>query len=144
MSDKQRLSVKSKVSDWRCGQLQVDLHAPVPRGSRPRDTIAAICKPAQCSSPHSSLALPQLGAEIRRFPFNVWKATNFDEFKTELERLHCLSGIPFFIYYIDPTHGDLLPINNNDNFGLALANCSANQRCLKLHLQTKGACYVIF
>lgn len=94
----------------------------------------------------SPFCSPQLGAEIRRFSLNTRKTTKFDEFKTELERLHALFEVPFFVYYIDPNHGDLLPINNNDNFALAVTNSSLNhpyQPCLKLHLQTKGACYVI-
>ena len=48
------------------------------------------------------------------------KSLKFEEFKTELEQLHGLFEIPFFIYYTDPIHGDLLPINNDDNFALGI------------------------
>lgn len=79
----------------------------------------------------------KLNAEFRRF--SLKKTLKFEEFKTELEQLHGLFEIPFFIYYTDPIHGDLLPINNDDNFALAI---SLVVPCLKLHLQTKGESWI--
>lgn len=57
-----------------------------------------------------------------------------------MEKLHFLQDIPFTVTYTD-THGDLLPINNDDNFALALSTAAvstAKQPVLRILLQRKG------
>jgi len=61
--------------------------------------------------------------------------TRYDEFCQLVEGLHCLHSMPFVITYTDPD-GDLLPINNDENFAVAL---SSAQPVLRLHIQKKGA-----
>ena len=62
------------------------------------------------------------------------KVGKFSEFNESLGKLHQLQTIPFVITYTD-THGDLLPINNDDNFGLALSTANP---VLKILVQKKG------
>lgn len=100
-------------------------------------------------------------SEFRRF--SLKKTLKFEEFKSELEQLHGLTDIPFFVYYTDPTHGDLLPINNDDNFALGIKflniiklkkrlkfqlnlflAISLAVPCLKLHLQTSSKGFFFF
>ena len=59
----------------------------------------------------------------------------FEEFRSLLEKLHQIEDIPFLISYTDPKDGDLLPINNDDNFSLALQNA---RPLLRVLLQRKG------
>jgi partitioning defective protein 6 len=73
-------------------------------------------------------------AEFRRFAINRQKIPRFEEFYTLVEQLHALRSIPFTITYTDP-EGDLLPINNDDNFALAL---STARPVLRLNIQHKG------
>jgi len=61
-------------------------------------------------------------------------ALRFDDFYHLLQDLHCLQSVPFIITYTDP-EGDLLPINNDENFAVAL---SLAQPVLRLHIQHKG------
>ena len=63
----------------------------------------------------------------------------FDEFYTLLEMLHKLKSLPFSIYYTDPKDGDLLPINNDDNFARAL-NIAAP--LLRIFLLRKGRYFI--
>ena len=58
----------------------------------------------------------------------------FDEFYRLVEDIHCLQSVPFIITYTDHD-GDLLPINNDENFAVAL---SSAQPVLRLHIQQKG------
>ncbi|XP_011180007.2 partitioning defective protein 6 [Zeugodacus cucurbitae] len=60
-------------------------------------------------------------AEFRRWSFKRHgDLQNFEDFSALIEKLHRLHTIQFIILYIDPRDNDLLPINNDDNFGRAL------------------------
>ncbi|KAM8720877.1 hypothetical protein ACLKA7_006855 [Drosophila subpalustris] len=60
-------------------------------------------------------------AEFRRWSFKRHETEqSFDKFASLIEQLHKLANIQFLILYIDPRDNDLLPINNDDNFGRAL------------------------
>lgn len=76
----------------------------------------------------------QFDAEFRRF--SVTRDSKYEVFAQLVEQLHGLGEIPFVITYTDPVHGDLLPINNSDNFGKAL---STARPLLKLLIQRKGS-----
>lgn len=76
-------------------------------------------------------------AEFRRFSVDRGKQHKFDEFHGIVERLHFLVDIPFIITYTD-IHGDLLPINNDDNFHLAL---NTAKPALRINVQKKGESY---
>lgn len=52
-----------------------------------------------------------------------------------LETLHHLSDIPFVVSYTDPKDGDLLPLNNDDNLGIALQKAKP---LLRVIIQRKG------
>jgi len=52
-----------------------------------------------------------------------------------IEQLHKLANIQFLILYIDPRDNDLLPINNDDNFGRALKTA---RPLLRVIVQRKG------
>lgn len=58
-----------------------------------------------------------------------------------IEHFHKLFTIPFNIFYADPVHGDLLPINNDVNFGLAI---SSAKPLLRLFVQRKGNVTLLF
>jgi len=73
-------------------------------------------------------------AEFRRFAINRQPIPRFEEFYVLVEKLHALQSIPFSITYTDP-EGDLLPINNNDNFAVALTNA---RPVLRLIIQQRG------
>jgi len=78
----------------------------------------------------------QFDAEFRRFSVSRQKTLRFDDFYHLVEDLHTLQSVPFIITYTDP-EGDLLPINNDENFAVAL---SSAQPVLRLHIQQKGRC----
>jgi len=59
---------------------------------------------------------------------------SYDEFYQTVERLHGLQLVPFVITYTDP-EGDLLPINNNENYAVAVASA---RPLLRVHIQRKG------
>ncbi|XP_071482333.1 partitioning defective 6 homolog beta-like [Diadema antillarum] len=63
----------------------------------------------------------KLDAEFRRFTINPNKVATFEDFYTFLERMHRLNDVPFLVGYTDP-QGDLLPINNDDNYLKALTS----------------------
>lgn len=52
-----------------------------------------------------------------------------------MERLHHLNNLQFLISYVDPRDNDLLPINNDDNYGRAL---STAKPLLRVMVQRKG------
>lgn len=61
---------------------------------------------------------------------------NYEEFKYLLAGRHGFSAdFNFLIWYTDPTDGDLLPINNDNNFERALL---AARPLLRIFLQRKG------
>ncbi|XP_013788218.1 partitioning defective protein 6-like [Limulus polyphemus] len=74
-------------------------------------------------------------AEFRRFSVERSKLTKYEEFYKQIEQLHKLYDLPFTICYSDPIHGDLLPINNDDNFVRAV---SAAKPLLRIIIQRKG------
>ena len=76
----------------------------------------------------------QFESEFRRFSLSRDKIESFNEFYSTVATLHRLPSESFFITYTDP-EGDLLPINNNDNFKVAVANA---RPLLRLHVQLKG------
>lgn len=77
----------------------------------------------------------KLDAEYRRFSINKSKILRYEEFYHLLESLHRLKDIPFIVCYTDPKDGDLLPINNDDNYMLAI---TTTQTILRLTIQRKG------
>jgi len=82
----------------------------------------------------------QFDAEFRRFSVSRQKAYRFDDFYHLVEGVHCLQSVPFIITYTDP-EGDLLPINNDENFAVAL---SSAQPVLRLHIQQKGVLMMLY
>ena len=59
---------------------------------------------------------------------------SFEDFYKRIEDLHGLHKVPFLITYTDP-EGDLLPINNDDNYLKAL---STARPVIRLCVQRKG------
>lgn len=52
-----------------------------------------------------------------------------------VEKLHRLNNLQFLISYVDPRDNDLLPINNDDNYGRAI---STAKPLLRVMVQRKG------
>ncbi|XP_055376210.1 partitioning defective protein 6 [Condylostylus longicornis] len=75
-------------------------------------------------------------AEFRRWGFSR-NRTSFDFFQSLVEQLHRLNNLEFEIFYVDPSDNDLLPINNDDNFGRALKTAKP---LLRVIVQRKGDC----
>ncbi|KRZ01766.1 Partitioning defective protein 6 [Trichinella zimbabwensis] len=73
-------------------------------------------------------------AEFRRFSVDTVSAGSFEQFHKLVEQLHKLEEIPFTLCYNDP-HGDLLPINNDENYRKALETA---RPLLRLLIQRKG------
>lgn len=84
------------------------------------------------------LYFSQFDAEFRRF--SVSRKGKYDEFHELVEELHHLSEVPFLIHYIDPKDGDLLPINNDDNLGIAAQHAMP---LLRIIIQRKGKIYTV-
>ncbi|KAF4522223.1 hypothetical protein B566_EDAN009067 [Ephemera danica] len=74
-------------------------------------------------------------AEFRRFSVRRDEGPTYEEFRALLEQLHSLTEEPFLVSYTDPRDGDLLPINNDDNFGRALRSA---RPLLRIIIQRKG------
>nr|CAG4644957.1 EOG090X09SP [Leptodora kindtii] len=74
-------------------------------------------------------------AEFRRFHLRKEMLPNYEDFRQMLERLHGLQIDQTFIRYTDPNDGDLLPINNDDNFARAI---QAARPLLRIHIQRRG------
>ena len=64
-------------------------------------------------------------AEFRRFSLNSHKDT-YVTFIHQIEFLHRLGSVDTVITYTDPVHGDLLPINNEENFSKAKKSCNSH------------------
>lgn len=75
----------------------------------------------------------KFGAEFRRFSLDRSKPGRFDEFYGLLQHVHRIPNTEVFVGYAD-VHGDLLPINNDDNYHLAIATAAP---LLRLFLQRK-------
>ncbi|VVD00041.1 unnamed protein product [Leptidea sinapis] len=74
-------------------------------------------------------------AEFRRFSLNKSEKLKYEQFKALIEKLHRIHDIPILISYTDPGDGDLLPINNDDNFARALLTAKP---MLRVIIQRKG------
>ncbi|XP_056622373.1 partitioning defective 6 homolog alpha [Triplophysa dalaica] len=62
-------------------------------------------------------------AEYRRFALKRNGAGDFQEFYQLLQTIHRIPGVDVLLGYAD-IHGDLLPINNDDNFHKALSSAN--------------------
>lgn len=80
-------------------------------------------------------ACKQFDAEFRRFSMVKSEVAGFSAFYQRLQAFHKLNEIEFLIFYTDPSHGDLLPINNDENLAKAI---SSAKPFLRLILQRKG------
>lgn len=78
--------------------------------------------------------MSQFGAEFRRFSLDRSKPGRFDEFYGLLQHVHRIPNVELLVGYAD-VHGDLLPINNDDNYHKAITTASP---LLRLFLQRKG------
>ncbi|KAL2079898.1 hypothetical protein ACEWY4_023691 [Coilia grayii] len=61
------------------------------------------------------------GAEFRRFSVDRVKPGKFEEFYRLIMHIHRIANMEVMIGYAD-VHGDLLPINNDDNFCKAVTS----------------------
>ncbi|KAK6303927.1 hypothetical protein J4Q44_G00263810 [Coregonus suidteri] len=75
----------------------------------------------------------KFGAEFRRFSLDRSKPGRFDEFYGLLQHVHRIPNVDLLVGYAD-VHGDLLPINNDDNYQKAM---SVANPLLRLFLQRK-------
>lgn len=78
--------------------------------------------------------LLQFEAEYRRFALKRNGPGGFQEFYLLLQTIHRIPGVDVLLGYAD-VHGDLLPINNDDNFHKAVS--SANP-LLRIIITKKG------
>ncbi|XP_061629123.1 partitioning defective 6 homolog alpha [Phyllopteryx taeniolatus] len=62
-------------------------------------------------------------AEYRRFAFKRNCPGGFQEFYTLLQTIHRIPEVDMLLGYVDD-HGDLLPINNDDNFHKAVSSAN--------------------
>ncbi|KAF6717336.1 Partitioning defective 6-like protein beta [Oryzias melastigma] len=76
----------------------------------------------------------KFGAEFRRFSLDRSKPGRFDEFYGLLQHVHRIPNVELLVGYAD-VHGDLLPINNDDNYHKAITTANP---LLRLFLQRKG------
>ncbi|EPY80425.1 hypothetical protein CB1_000831001 [Camelus ferus] len=65
----------------------------------------------------------EFGAEFRRFSLDRQKPGKFEDFYKLVVHTHHISNTEVAIGYAD-VHGDLLPINNDDNFCKAVSSAS--------------------
>lgn len=80
------------------------------------------------------LLSPQYGAEFRRFSVDRAKPGKFEEFYKLILHIHRIANMEVLIGYAD-IHGDLLPINNDDNFCKAV---STAHPLLRIFIQRQG------
>ncbi|XP_055542603.1 partitioning defective 6 homolog beta-like [Wyeomyia smithii] len=74
-------------------------------------------------------------AEFRRWSLKRSEQLNFEQFQSLIERLYNLERSQLLVSYIDPRDHDILPINNDDNFGHALRTAHP---LLRVIIQRKG------
>lgn len=74
-------------------------------------------------------------AEFRRFPLDKSELKTYEEFHKHVQTIHKLQTVPFTTWYTD-MHGDLLPINNDDNFLRAVTTA---RPLLRVFVQRKGS-----
>eukprot|EP00112_Aurelia_sp_Birch-Aquarium-sp1_P018606 Seg446.1 transcript_id=Seg446.1/GoldUCD/mRNA.D3Y31 product="Partitioning defective 6 gamma" protein_id=Seg446.1/GoldUCD/D3Y31 len=88
---------------------------------------------------HSDLSVIEVKSkfenEFRRFAVKRGAITSYQELFQFIQNVHRLYEIPFSIWYKEPLHGDVLPINNNENCLHAL---NSAQPMLRLFLQRGG------
>ncbi|KAE8576277.1 hypothetical protein XENTR_v10004129 [Xenopus tropicalis] len=75
----------------------------------------------------------KFGAEFRRFALEKTKPGKFEEFYGLLQHVHKIPNVEVLVGYAD-IHGDLLPINNDDNYLKAITTASP---LLRIFLQRK-------
>ncbi|XP_051887453.1 partitioning defective 6 homolog beta-like [Pristis pectinata] len=75
----------------------------------------------------------KFGAEFRRFSLDRSKPGKFEEFYGLLQHVHRIPNIDVLVGYAD-IHGDLLPINNDDNYLKAIKTANP---LLRVFLQRK-------
>ncbi|KAG2464805.1 PAR6G protein, partial [Polypterus senegalus] len=75
---------------------------------------------AQVLPSSSEPKLDSFGAEFRRFSLDRLKPGKFEEFYKLILHIHRISNMDVKLGYAD-VHGDLLPINNDDNFCKAVS-----------------------
>ncbi|MBN3295328.1 PAR6G protein, partial [Amia calva] len=63
------------------------------------------------------------GAEFRRFSVDRFKPGKFEEFYKLILHIHRITNMEVMLGYAD-VHGDLLPINNDDNFCKAVSTAN--------------------
>lgn len=90
--------------------------------------------PLAATSTLTSLLSPQYGAEFRRFSVDRAKPGKFEEFYKLILHIHRIANMEVMIGYAD-IHGDLLPINNDDNFCKAV---STAHPLLRIFIQRQG------
>ena len=87
-----------------------------------------------CSSEVEESIYFQFDAEFRRFSVDREKQGLFGEFEKLLSELHSIQNGEFVVTYTDQ-QGDLLPINNDDNYHKALTTAKP---LLRVMVQRKG------
>ncbi|XP_021493266.1 partitioning defective 6 homolog beta isoform X2 [Meriones unguiculatus] len=75
----------------------------------------------------------KFGAEFRRFSLERSKPGKFEEFYGLLQHVHKIPNVDVLVGYAD-IHGDLLPINNDDNYHKAVSTASP---LLRIFIQKK-------
>ncbi|XP_066482096.1 partitioning defective 6 homolog beta [Tiliqua scincoides] len=75
----------------------------------------------------------KFGAEFRRFSLERSKPGKFEEFYGLLQHVHKIPNVDVLVGYID-IHGDLLPINNDDNYHRAVSTANP---LLRIFIQRK-------
>lgn len=71
-------------------------------------------------------------AEFRRFHVDP-DQDRFQDLFYRVESLHQIHHLDFIITYTDPIHGDLLPINNDENFAKAKKTCVSTVLRMYVH-----------
>ncbi|XP_001369269.1 partitioning defective 6 homolog beta [Monodelphis domestica] len=75
----------------------------------------------------------KFGAEFRRFSLERSKPGRFEEFYGLLQHVHKIPNVEVLVGYAD-VHGDLLPINNDDNYHKAVSTANP---LLRIFIQKK-------
>ncbi|KAM9489500.1 par-6 family cell polarity regulator gamma a [Clarias gariepinus] len=93
--------------------------------------IRSLCKSSTWRSRSVVEVKSKFGAEFRRFSLDRHEPGVFKDFSQFIVNLHKLFRTEIYISYAD-VHGDLLPINNDDNFHKAV---STAQPILRIFIQ---------
>lgn len=95
---------------------------------------AVLCHQAAVLLTHPYVLSLQYGAEFRRFSVDRVKPGKFEDFYKLIVHVHRIANMEVMIGYAD-IHGDLLPINNDDNFCKAV---STAHPLLRVFIQRQG------